>query len=97
MANGLISKMFGSGLRVDRAPSKKKKRSVWVPPAQTHGEGQYQYYQQPFYGGWEKPIGAGVKKKLQKGKRDSATGKKSPFNSIPILGSILLNFKLGNL
>ena len=61
MAIGLISKTFVSGVQVDSAPSKKK--SVWVPPPQTHGESQYLYYPPPFYGSWEKPVGAGVKKK----------------------------------
>ena len=46
-----------------------KKRSVWVPPPKTHGEGQYPYYPPPFYGSWEKPIEAGVKKKIQKRER----------------------------
>ena len=39
MAISLVSKMFGSGLQVDRGASRKTK-NVYVPPV-TQGEGQY--------------------------------------------------------
>ena len=94
MAISLVSKMFGSGLQVDRKSSSNTK-NVYVPPPpqSTHGEG-YPYRPPPFFGTWEKPIGMGVKKKKSKGKgrpRGSGLllGKNSPFNSIPILGTIL--------
>ena len=80
-AISLASKLFGSGLQVDRGSSSNT-RSVYVPP--TQGEG---YYPPPFLGTWENPIGMGVKKK-PKGK-GLLLGKNSPFNSIPIIGSIL--------
>ena len=60
MAISLASKLFGSGLQVDRGSSSNT-RSVYVPP--TQGEG---YYRPPFIGTWEKPIGMGVKKKAKK-------------------------------
>ena len=91
MAISLVSKMFGSGLQVDRQPSSNT-ANVYVPhpPPPTHGEG-YPYRSPPFFGTWENPIGMGVKKKAgrpSKGKR-LLLGKNSPFNSIPILGTIL--------
>ena len=60
MAISMISKLYGSGLQVDRGSSSNT-RSVYVPP--TQGEG---YYPPPFIGTWENPIGMGVKKKRQK-------------------------------
>ena len=97
MAISLVSKMFGSGLQVDRGSSSNT-RSVYVPqpPPPTHGEG-YPYfnpaklgpmYPPPFFGNWKNPIGMGVKKKRSKGK-GLLLGKNSPFNSIPIIGDIL--------
>ena len=89
MAISLVSKMFGSGLQVDRSGSSNT-ANVYVPhppPPPTHGEG-YPYYPPPFIGKWSNPIGMGVKKKKSKGK-GLLLGKNSPFNSIPILGTIL--------
>ena len=57
MAISLVSKMFGSGLQVDRHSSPNT-TNVYVPP--THGEG-YPYFSPPFFGTWENPIGMGVK------------------------------------
>ena len=59
-AISFASKLFGSGLQVDRG-STNNTRSVYVPP--TQGEG---YYPPPFIGTWENPIGMGVKKKGKK-------------------------------
>ena len=81
MAISLLPKLFGSGLQVDRGSSSNT-RSVYVPP--TQGEG---YYPPPFNGNWENIIGMGAKKK-SKGK-GLLLGKNSPFNDIPIIGSIL--------
>ena len=86
MAISLVSKMFGSGLQVDRGSSSNT-RGVYVPPQSTHGEG-YPYYPSPFFDNWGNPIGMGVKKKKSKGK-GLILGKNSPFNSIPIIGDIL--------
>ena len=110
MAISLVSKMFGSGLQVDRGSSSNT-RNVYVPPPppSTHGEGYpYPHRPPPFLGTWEDmenkgPLGMGVastggaiksKKKKPKSKGRPAgagllLGKNSPFNSIPILGSIL--------
>ena len=88
MAISLVSKMFGSGLQVDRHGSSNT-ANVYVPPQPqpAHGKG-YPYYPPPFLGTWNNPIGMGVKKKKSKGK-GLLLGKNSPFNSIPILGTIL--------
>ena len=59
MAISLVSKMFGSGLQVDRRPSTNT-AIVYVP--RTDGGG-YPYQSPPFFGTWENPIGMGVKKK----------------------------------
>ena len=95
MAISLVSKMFGGGLQVDRSGSSNTS-NVYVPlpskpPISTHGEGYpYPYRTPPFIGTWENPIGMGVKKKKPKSKGTGLLlGKNSPFNSIPILGSIL--------
>ena len=92
MAISLVSKMFGSGLQVDRRGSSNT-ANVYVPhpppPPSTYGEG-YPYRSPPFIGTWENPIGMGVKKKKTKSKGSGLLlGKNSPFNSIPILGTIL--------
>ena len=86
MAISLVSKMFGGGLQVDRRGSSNT-ANVYVPP--TDGGG-YPYRSPPFIGTWENPIGMGVKKKKTKSKEKGLLlGKNSPFNSIPILGTIL--------
>ena len=91
IAISLVSKMLGSGLQVDRRGSYNT-ANVYVPhppPLSTHGEG-YPYRSPPFIGSWENPIGMGVKKKKSKSKgKGLLLGKNSPFNSIPILGTIL--------
>ena len=77
MAISLVSKMFGSGLQVDRGSSSNT-RNVYVPPPppSTHGEGYpYPHRPPPFLGTWEDmenkgPLGMGVKKK----KRPKARG-----------------------
>ena len=84
IAISLVSKMLGGGLQVDRRGSSNT-ANVYVPP--THGTG-YPYQSPPFIGTWSNPIGMGVKKKNSKGK-GLLLGKNSPFNSIPILGTIL--------
>ena len=76
MAISLVSKMFGSGLQVDRGSSSNT-RSVYVPPQSTHGEG-YPYYPPPFFGNWENPIGMGVKKKKAQRQRTTIR-KKQPI------------------
>ena len=98
LAISLVSKMFGSGLHVDQGASSNTRNVYVPPPPSTHGEG-YPYRSPPFLGTWEDmenkgPLGMGVKKKKSKGKRQPAgagllLGKNSPFNSIPILGTIL--------
>ena len=89
MAISLVSKMFGGGLQVDRRGTSNS-ANVYVPPPPTHGEGYPYHAPPPFIGSWENPIGMGVKKKKSKSKGSGLLlGKNSPFNSIPILGSIL--------
>ena len=70
MAISLVSKMFGSGLQVDRHGSSNT-ANVYVPhppPPPTHGEGYPYHTPPPFIGTWENPIGMGVKKKSPKEK-----------------------------
>ena len=88
MAISLVSKMFGSGLQVDRG-STSNTRNVYVPSSTDSGSNPFinPMFPPPFLGKWENPIGMGVKKK-SKGK-GLLLGKNSPFNSIPIIGSIL--------
>ena len=62
MAISLVSKMFGSGLQVDKHSSSNT-ANVYVPP--TLGEG-YPYQPPPFYGTWENPIGMGMGKKKKR-------------------------------
>ena len=94
MAISLVSKMFGSGLQVDRHSSSNT-ANVYVPhpppPPSAYGEG-YPYGPPPLFGTWENPIGMGVIKKKagrpSKGK-GLLLGKNSPFNSIPLIGATL--------
>ena len=84
----LLNALTGKGLQADRTGSSNT-TSVYVPDT-TNGHGMYNpypYMSPPFFGTWENPVGMGVKKK-RKGK-GLLLGKNSPFNSIPILGTIL--------
>ena len=94
IAISLVSKMLGSGLQVDRQGTSNIS-NVYVPnpppppPRSTYGEGYPYRYPPPFIGTWNNPIGMGVKKKKPKSKGSGLLlGKNSPFNSIPILGTI---------
>ena len=80
MAISLVSKMFGSGLQVDRGTSSNT-RNVYVPPPppSTHGEGYYPsgypHRPPPFLGTWEDmknkgPLGMGVKSKKKKSPKE---------------------------
>ena len=87
--------MFGKGLQVDKIPP--------PPPPNPYSNvyhpqsgGKFPMYPPPVYGNWGETIGMGKKtnkgKKTGKGKRKGQgllLGKNSPFNSIPILGTIL--------
>ena len=63
---GLVSKMFGSGLQVDRHSSSNT-ANVYLPPPRS-GKGYYPHRSPPFFGTWENPIGMGGKKKSPKAK-----------------------------
>ena len=100
IAISLVSKMLGSGLQVDSQALNSGTSNVYVPnpppPQSTYGEGYPYRYPPPFIGSWNNPIGMGVKKKKPKSKGKGRPagaglllGKNSPFNSIPILGTIL--------
>ena len=92
MAISLVSKMFGSGLQVDRGSSSNTRNVYVPPPSSTHGEG-YPYRSPPFLGTWEDmenkgPLGMGVvakggavksKKKTPKARGGSTTRKKQPI------------------
>ena len=89
MAISLVSKMFGGGLQVDKTPPPPPPPSpsnVYLPQA----GGQFPMYPPLFYGNWNQTIGMG--KKTGRGKKKGQgllLGKNSPFNNIPIIGSIL--------
>ena len=76
MAISLVSKMFGSGLQVDRHGSSNTANAYVPPPPPRSGKG-YPYTPPPFLGTWENPIGMGVFKKGQR-KRTSSR-KKQPI------------------
>ena len=80
-----LNPLTGKGLQADKTGSANTV-PVYVPDT-TNGHGMYPYMPPAFLGTWENPTGAGVKKK-RKGK-GLLLGKNSPFNSIPILGTIL--------
>ena len=83
----LLNALTGKGTQVDSTGSPSNTVSVYVPDT-TNGHGiynPYPYMSPPFFGTWNNPVGAGVKKKGQ----GLLLGKDSPFNSIPILGTIL--------
>ena len=72
MAISLVSKMFGSGLQVDRGASSNTRNVYVPPPPSTRGEG-YPYRSPPFLGTWEDtenkgPLGMRVLKKSPKAK-----------------------------
>ena len=96
LAIELVSKMFGSGLQVDKLPPPPPPNpymNVHLPKS----GGQFPMYPPPLYGNWNETIGMGKTKK--KGKKKTTKkknsgeglllGKNSPFSGIPILGSIL--------
>ena len=81
MAISLVSKMFGSGLQVDRRGSSNT-ANVYVPPS--YGEGHNYNFPPPFIGNWENPIGMGVKKKKDQIQRKrTTTRKKQPIQLNP--------------
>ena len=88
MAISLVSKMFGSGLQVDRHSSSNTENVYVPPPPSIHGKGFYPHRPPLFFGTWENPIGMGIKNRNAKGK-GLLLGKNSPFNNIPVLGTIL--------
>ena len=96
LAIELVSKMFGSGLQVDKVPPPPPPNpysNVYLPKS----GGQFPMYPPPFYGNWNETIGMGKTKKKGKKKTPKRKnsgeglllGKNSPFSRIPILGSIL--------
>lgn len=93
MAISLVSKIFGSGLQVDRQASTNT-RNVYVPqaPVKTRGEDHYPIYQsQPLF--WKLGKSSWSWGKMGRG---LLLAKNSPFSSIPIIGSFckqpLFNF-----
>ena len=64
----LLKALTGKGIQVDKTGSANNTIPVYVPDAITgHGRyNPYPYRSPPFYGTWENPVGAGVKKKKKK-------------------------------
>ena len=86
----LRNALTGKGTQVDSTGSPSNRVSVYVPDT-TNGHGMcnpYPYMSPPFLWNMGKPGWYGSKKKKRKGK-GLLLGKNSPFNSIPILGTIL--------
>ena len=84
----LLSVLTGKELQADRSGFTNT-MSVYVPKNGTEGGrmiNPYTLMSPPFIGTWNNPVGMGVKKKRGQG---LLLGKNSPFNSIPILGTIL--------
>ena len=83
----LLNALTGKRLQADTTGSANT-TSVYVPDT-TNGHGMYNpypYMSPPVFGIWENPVGMGDKKRKGKG---LLLGPNSPFNSIPILGTIL--------
>ena len=97
LAIELVSKMFGSGLQVDKLPPPPPPPNPYSNVYLPKSGGQFPMYPPLFYGNWNETIGMGKTKK--KGKKKTTKkknsgeglllGKNSPFSGIPILGSIL--------
>ena len=96
IAMELVSKMFGSGLQVEKTPPPSPPNpysNVYLPQS----GGKFPMYPPPVYGNWGETIGMGKKqakaKRLETEKKKKGQGlllgKNSPFSGIPILGSIL--------
>ena len=84
----LLNVLTGKGLQADRSGFTNT-MSVNVPKNGTEGGrmiNPYTLMSPPFIGTWNNPVGTGVKKKRGQG---LLLGKNSPFNSIPIQGTIL--------
>ena len=62
MAIELVSKMFGSGLQVDKVPPPNPYMNVHLPKS----GGKFPMYPPPFYGNWNETIGMGKKKEGEK-------------------------------
>ena len=85
----LLNALTGKGVQADRTGTTNT-MSLYVPGTRSKvGRmiNPYAYRSSPFIGTWHNPVGMGVKKK--KRGQGLLLGKNSPFNSIPILGTIL--------
>ena len=72
----LLNALTGKGLQADRTGTSNT-MSVYVPGGTTNGHGIYNPYPHmspPFFGTWENPVGAGVKKKKER-ERDRCSAK----------------------
>ena len=86
-----VKKMTGNGAPQMGQPKQRPPRSVPKPYDNQDGGLVIPYRTPPFYGNWsDDTIGMGTKKKATKKKgKGLLLGKNSPFNGIPLLGTIL--------
>ena len=83
----LLNTLTRKGLQANRTGTTNA-MSVYVPGTKSKGGrviNPYPYMSPPFVGTWNNPVGMEVKNRGQ----GLLLGKNSPFNSIPILGTIL--------
>ena len=98
----LLKALTGKGTQVDRTGLPANTTPVYVPDTITgHGRyNPYPYRSPPFFGTWENPVGARLKKKQQQKKRTQKKGnglltsllgipQNKTWNSIPGIGQII--------
>ena len=87
LAINAIKKLTGGASPQMGLPKQTPQRSI--PKSNNDKSGGYIYQTPPFYGNWnDNMTGMGTKKTKKKNGKGLILGKNSPFNQIPILGTI---------